>query len=662
MNPAAVAPNAGHSVHFIDLPQMVSASGSVMLPGSKSISNRALLLAALAEGETECHALLDSDDTARMREALAKLGVAISAVGDGCLRVAGCGGRFPVRQAELFLGNAGTAFRSLAAVLSFAGGEYVLKGVPRMHERPIGDLVDALKACGANIDSLEKQGFPPLSIRPAIIRPGSVVKIRGDVSSQFLSGLLMALPLAGTQVTVEVEGELISKPYVDITLNLMARFGVTVERDGWRAFSIPAGARYRSPGTYQVEGDASSASYFLALGAIAGNPVRVTGVGKNAIQGDVRFADALAAMGATVEMGENWISAARPADGKPLTGIHLDCNPIPDAAMTLAVAALFAQGETTLANIGSWRVKETDRIAAMAAELRKLNVRVSVGADFLKITPPDAAHPLRPAAIDTYDDHRMAMCFSLASFGVPLRIHDPGCVAKTFPDYFDRFAAVVRPAPVIAIDGPTASGKGAVSARVAQALGFHYLDSGAIYRLTALAAREAGVDWADEAGVAAIAAQLDVAFHAGGVRLGGREVGEAIRDEKISSGASVVAALSAVREALLFRQRTFHRAPGLVGDGRDMGSVVFPHAQLKVFLTASPAVRAERRTRQLQERNEPASLSKIQADLEARDARDRNRPVAPLRQETDALLLETDHLGIDEAVTRVLDWFAARST
>jgi 3-phosphoshikimate 1-carboxyvinyltransferase len=660
--PAATAPNAGFPSRFIDLPQVISASGCVTLPGSKSISNRALLLAALAEGETELHALLDSDDTARMREALGTLGVAMSAASEGGLRVAGCGGRFPVRQAELFLGNAGTAVRSLAAALSFAGGEYVLKGVPRMHERPIGDLVDALRACGANIDSLEKQGFPPLLIRPAVIQPGSVVKIRGDVSSQFLSGLLMALPLAGAQVSVEVEGDLISKPYVDITLNLMARFGVSVEREGWRAFSIPAGARYRSPGLYQVEGDASSASYFLALGAIganAGNPVRVTGVGKNAIQGDVRFADALAAMGATVEMGENWISAARPTNGKPLTGIHLDCNHIPDAAMTLAIAALFAQGETTLANIASWRVKETDRIAAMAAELRKLNARVEEGTDFLKITPPDSAYPLQPAAIDTYDDHRMAMCFSLASFGVPLRIHDPGCVAKTFPDYFDRFAAVVKPAPVIAIDGPTASGKGVVSARVAQALGFHYLDSGALYRLTALAAREAGVDWADEAGVAAIAARLDVVFHAGGVRLKGSEVGEAIRDEEISSGASKVAALLAVREALLFRQRTFHRAPGLVGDGRDMGSVVFPRAQLKVFLTASSAVRAERRTRQLLERGEPATFCVIQADLEARDARDRARPVAPLRQEADALLLETDLLGIDEAVARVLDWFAA---
>jgi 3-phosphoshikimate 1-carboxyvinyltransferase len=598
-----------------------------------------------------------------MKAALAALGVAMSPTVGG-LRVTGCGGRFPVRQAELFLGNAGTAFRSLTAVLAFAGGKYVLKGVPRMHERPIGDLTDVLVACGANVASLEKEGFPPLSIRPADIRPGTVVKIRGDVSSQFLSALLMALPLAGVGTTVEVEGELISRPYVDITLNLMARFGVTVGREGWRAFSVPAGAVYRSPGIYRVEGDASSASYFLALGAIgasAEKPVRVVGVGKDSIQGDVRFADALAAMGATVEVGEDWIFAARPAGGRPLQRIHLDCNHIPDAAMTLAVVALFAQGESTLANIASWRVKETDRIAAMAAELRKLNVRVEEGADFLKVTPPDLEHPLRSAVIDTYDDHRVAMCFSLASFGVPLRIRDPGCVAKTFPGYFGRFGAVARPAPVIAIDGPTASGKGTLSARVAQALGFHYLDSGALYRLTALAARQAGVDWADEAGVAAIAAKLDVVFHEGGVRLNGQDVTEAIRGEEISSGASKVAALPAVREALLFRQRAFHRAPGLVGDGRDMGSVVFPGARLKVFLTANPAIRALRRTRQLQGRNEPADLCAIQADLEARDARDRARPVAPLRQEADARLLDNGLLSIDEAVAKVLEWFAARN-
>ncbi|MDR1350294.1 MAG: bifunctional 3-phosphoshikimate 1-carboxyvinyltransferase/cytidylate kinase, partial [Zoogloeaceae bacterium] len=596
---------------FLDLPQMISASGSICLPGSKSISNRALLLAALADGVTEIENLLVSDDTARMLEALRTLGVAIDDLGAGKWRVHGCAGHFPVRRAELFLGNAGTAFRSLTAVLALAGGDYALAGVPRMHERPIGDLVDALRQLGAEIGYSGKAGYPPLSIRGQRAedrRPGGkVVKVRGDVSSQFLTGLLLALPLTGVETTVEVTGALISRPYVEITLALMARFGVQVERQGWRSFTLPTAARYVSPGAFHVEGDASSASYFLALGAIGatGNDVvRVEGVGRNSIQGDVRFAEALAEMGAVIETGERWISARAPSDG--LRGITLDCNHIPDAAMTLAALALFASGRTRLTNIASWRVKETDRIAAMTKELSKLGARVEAGVDYLCVTPPDAEHPLHAAMIDTYDDHRMAMCLALASFAAPLRIHNPECVAKTFPDYFANFQKIVRPAPVIAIDGPTASGKGTVSVRVAAALGFHYLDSGALYRLTALAAQEAGVDWVDEAGVAALAAALDVVFQVGRVLLNGREVSDALRSEAISVAASRVAALPAVRAALLFRQRAFHRAPGLVGDGRDMASVVFPAAPLKIFLTASAPIRAERRYQQLQEKGQDA--------------------------------------------------------
>ena len=640
---------------FLDIPQLISAGGTVCLPGSKSISNRALLMAALSGGVVVISRLLSSDDTSRMLDALQTLGVECVRAPQGDLRVSGCGGRFPVGQAELFLGNAGTAFRSLTAVLALSGGDYTLTGTPRMHERPIGDLVDALRLLGADIEYLGQEGYPPLRLRPAKIRPGGVASVRGDVSSQFLTGLLMALPLTGAQTTVEVTGELISKPYIDITLDLMARFGVNVMRDGWRVFTVPAGARYVSPGTYAVEGDASSASYFLAAGAIAARPeahVRVEGVGVSAIQGDVRFVDALRQMGALVEMGEDWISVARPPEG--LNGITLDCNHIPDAAMTLATTALFARGQTRLTNIASWRVKETDRLRAMATELAKLGVRVEEGADTLTVTPPDETHRLRAATIDTYDDHRMAMCFSLAAFATPVRINDPACTAKTFPDYFARFEEIAIPAPVIAIDGPTASGKGTVSATVAARLGFHYLDSGAIYRLTALAAQQAGVDWADEGGVAAVAARLDAEFRDGGVWLNGGEVSAAIRSEEISTGASKVAALPQVRAALLFRQRAFNRAPGLVGDGRDMGSVVFPRAALKVFLTASAEVRAERRYKQLLERGQVADYAAIVADLKARDARDTNRSVAPLRQEADALLLDTDHLGIEEAVAQVL--------
>jgi 3-phosphoshikimate 1-carboxyvinyltransferase len=636
--------------HFLDIPQLTVGGGTVRLPGSKSISNRVLLLAALAEGETEVRDLLASDDTERMLEALKTLGIGVTQLGGENWRISGCAGRIPVRQAELFLGNAGTAFRPLTAALALAGGDYVLKGVARMHERPIGDLVDGLRQLGADVTYLGNDGYPPLHLKPAAIRPGGVLKVRGDVSSQFLTGLLMALPLTGEAATVEVIGELISKPYIEITLAIMARFGVAVQRDGWQRFTVPAGSRYRSPGTVYVEGDASSASYFLALGAIGGGPVRVEGVGRDSIQGDVKFAEALAQMGAPIEMGPNWMEARAPAGG--LLAVDLDCNHIPDAAMTLAVAALFAKGTTTLRNIASWRVKETDRIAAMATELRKLGAEVEEGADYIRVTPV----ALKPTAIDTYDDHRMAMCFSLAAFGTPLRINDPKCVAKTFPDYFERFASVTRAAPVIAIDGPSASGKGTVAARVAAALGYAYLDSGALYRLTALAARRAGIDWADEAAVAAIAASLDVAFSESDISLNGSPVGDVIRTEEISAGASKVAALPAVREALLFRQRAFNTAPGLVGDGRDMGSVVFQRARLKIFLTASAEARAERRYKQLIEKGLSANLPDLLLDLQQRDARDSGRSVAPLRQEADAKLLDTTSLTIEEAVNQVLLW------
>jgi 3-phosphoshikimate 1-carboxyvinyltransferase len=406
------------------------AAGSVRLPGSKSISNRVLLLAALAAGETGIGGLLDADDTKVMRDALSKLGVSFNGH-----KVTGAGGAFPVRKAELFLGNAGTAFRPLTAALCFCNGEYELSGVPRMHERPIGDLVDALRGIGANIKYLRTDGYPPLAVGPARLKTEHV-KVRGDVSSQFLTALLMALPLSGRPARIEVQGELISKPYVEITLNVMKRFGIEVRRTGWRYFDVPA-ATYRSPGRIAVEGDASSASYFLAAGAIGGGPVRVEGVGRDSIQGDVRFTEVLERMGAKVSFGPDWIEAS---GGQPLRAIDLDLNHIPDAAMTAAVMALFADGPSTLRNIASWRVKETDRIAAMATELRKLGAQVEEGKDFLKIHPGK----LKPdVAIDTYDDHRMAMSFSLAALGgVPVTINDPGCVAKTFPDYFQAFRSI----------------------------------------------------------------------------------------------------------------------------------------------------------------------------------------------------------------------------
>jgi 3-phosphoshikimate 1-carboxyvinyltransferase len=434
-------------MEFLDLGPFSRASGTVRLPGSKSISNRVLLLAALAEGETTITNLLDSDDTRVMLDALEKLGVRLKREGDTCV-VTGTRGAFTARTADLFLGNAGTAVRPLTAALAVNGGNYRIHGVPRMHERPIGDLVDGLRQIGARIDYEENEGYPPLRIRPGQISAEAPIRVRGDVSSQFLTSLLMTLPLVRTAsgvTTVQVDGELISKPYIEITIKLMARFGIDVERNGWHQFVVPAGQRYQSPGTIMVEGDASSASYLLAAGALGGGPVKVEGVGRSSIQGDVGFADALIRMGANLQMGDDWIEVRGVGtDHGKLDPIDMDFNLIPDAAMTIAVAALFADGTTTLRNIASWRVKETDRIAAMAIELRKVGAKVEEGEDFLMVTPPEKLIP--NASIDTYDDHRMAMCFSLVSLGgVPVRINDPKCVAKTFPDYFERFTALTHP-------------------------------------------------------------------------------------------------------------------------------------------------------------------------------------------------------------------------
>jgi 3-phosphoshikimate 1-carboxyvinyltransferase len=457
-----------------------------------------------------------------------------------------------------------------------------------------------------------------------------------------------------------------------------------VQRDASRSFTVTAGSRYVSPGVIYVEGDASSASYFLAAGAIGGGPVRIEGVGSDSIQGDVRFAEALSQMGARIAQGANWMEVQAPLSGK-LKAIDLDCNHIPDAAMTLAVVALFAEGTTTLRNIASWRVKETDRIHAMATELRKVGATVEKGADFIRVTglrtqdsgcsknvappsvslnpesgiPNPALSILNPAeGINTYDDHRMAMCFSLAAFGGQgMRINDPQCVAKTFPEYFAAFASVTQAVPVIAIDGPSASGKGTVAQRVADKLGFHYLDSGALYRLLATAANRDGVPLTDEFALADLAAQIDIRFVGDQVWLDGVLVGDEMRGEECASAASKVAGLPKVRAALLNKQHAFRRAPGLVSDGRDMASVVFPDAALKIFLTASAQARADRRYKQLKEKGMDANIAALLQDIEARDFRDTQRSVAPLQQATGAILLDTTALNIEQAVNFVLEQY-----
>ena len=706
---------------FLDLPRLNRAAGTVKLPGSKSISNRVLLLAGLAHGTTVVHDLLESDDTRVMLEALRQLGCGV-ATQQGAWHITGLGGRLKVREAQLFLGNAGTAMRPLTAALAvlaaMQGGDFTLAGVARMHERPIGDLVDALRPLGCTIDDLGRPGYPPLRVRGqwgGILNTSDPIRVRGDVSSQFLTALLLALPLvqsgrghapedgrgpAGLAMTdtnasglamtdtnasglstviasgaaakqsssrdivIEVQGELISKPYIEITLNLLERFGIQVQREGFSRFVIPAGSRYTTPGDIYVEGDASSASYFIAAGALAAaaeSPVRIEGVGSSSIQGDIQFVEAATAMGAVVRSGPNWLEVHRGA--WPLKGVTLDCNHIPDAAMTLAMMGLFADAPTRLTQVASWRVKETDRLAAMALELRKLGATVVEGPDFIEVHPLEAGL-WRDASWHTYDDHRMAMCGSLAAFGTPIRIEDPACVAKTFPDYFEAFFAMVQAdppsIPVITIDGPSASGKGTLASAVARRLGYHLLDSGALYRATGVAAARAGVSLKDEPACAAIAASMALSFEGDRAFLDGEDISDALREEEAGVRASLVAAMPLVRQALHDLQLSFRKLPGLVGDGRDMGTVVFPDATLKVFLTASAAQRAQRRHKQLISKGIQAKIEDLCAELEARDARDKSRSVAPLRPAQDALMLDNSELGIDDSVELVLKWWADR--
>ena len=669
-----------YDTEFLDLPPLHGIRGEVALPGSKSISNRVLLLAGLARGTTRIHGLLDSDDTRVMLDALTTLGCAIERRGeDEGLALTGLGGRLQCRQAQLFLGNAGTAMRPLAAVLAVLaatqGGSFELAGVPRMHERPIGDLVEALRQLGCGVECLGTDGYPPLRLTSlgGALRTQAPIRVRGDVSSQFLTALLLALPLVATDtdIVIEVDGELISRPYVEITLNLLARFGIAVQREGWQRFTLPRGCRYQTPGDIHVEADASSASYFIAAGAIAAQeqPLRIVGVGADSIQGDIRFVDAARAMGAAIVAGPSWLEVGRGA--WPLRAIELDCNQIPDAAMTLAVMALYAQGTTRLTHIASWRVKETDRIAAMATELGKLGAQVQSGPDWIAVTPPRA---WRDAAIATYDDHRIAMCFSLAAFnplaqaptagGVTVRILDPRCVGKTFPDYFETlFECVETPLeriPVITVDGPTASGKGTLASAVARTLGYHFLDSGAVYRATALAALRNGVAADDEAGLAELARHLDLRFEDGRATTAGEDVSDVLRLEEIGALASRISAFPAVRDALRELQLSFRRVPGLVADGRDMGSVIFPGAALKVFLTASAATRAERRYKQLIEKGISANIATLRGELEARDARDQSRSVSPLKPAPDAMLLDNSALSVETSVQAVLDAWQQR--
>jgi 3-phosphoshikimate 1-carboxyvinyltransferase len=598
-----------YDISFLDLPPLRAAGGCIRLPGSKSISNRVLLLAGLSEGCTEVHDLLDSDDTRVMLDALRTLGCTLEHRDTGVWAITGIGGMPAVREASLFLGNAGTAMRPLAAALAVLaalhGGRYAVSGVPRMHERPIGDLVDALRQLGCRIDELGVPGFPPLRLCGSGVdgmAPGRLdtvreIRVRGDVSSQFLTALLLALPLASTEraIHIAVDGELISKPYVEITLNLLARFGIAVQRQGFARFTIPQGSRYRSPGRIHVEADASSASYFIALGALAGldAPVRIEGVGLDSIQGDIRFIEAARAMGAVVEGGPAHLEVRRGA--WPLRALTMDCNHIPDAAMTLAVMALYADGTSRLTNIGSWRVKETDRIAAMASELRKLGAVVDEGAglDRRDGRPRAGRHRLHSTPT-TITASRCACRWPRSTRpACAVRILDPRCVAKTFPDYFEALFFVARGRcrghPRHRDRRPDRLRQGHAGGARGAALGWHQLDSGLLYRATALAAQRrawrptTSPQW--RAWLPAAAALRRRARCCSTARTSP----QICAWKHVGAMASRISAPRPCAARCNALQLSFRRLPGLVADGRDMGTVIFPGAPLKVFLTASAA-------------------------------------------------------------------------
>jgi len=632
------------------------AGGEISVPGSKSISNRALLLAALSSGQTELEGLLHSDDTVVMIEALRGLGVDVDIKGD-ITRVSGCAGLFPNEQADIFLGNAGTAVRTLVPVLALGKGEYKIRGVARMHERPIEDLVETLLNIGARIRYEGRKKFLPLHIKKSesldFSRP---IFVNGNISSQFLTGLLLALPLARQKIVIEVSGVLVSKPYIQLTLDMMNSFGVKVTNHNWKRFYIEGGQVYSRSKRYKVEGDASSASYFFAAGMLGRGPVFINNIVKDSIQGDIKLLDILSDIGAQISWAERGLSVSMPKD-KAIRAFDLDLNHIPDAAMTLAIIALFADGPCRLRNIGNWRVKETDRLSAMTTEMRKLGVNVSEGPDSLEIEPPTSFN--EGVAIDTYDDHRMAMCFALVAFaGLDITINDPKCASKTFPNFFEKLESALQ-APVITIDGPSGSGKGTVARQVANRLGFSYLDSGALYRSVGLFYLNGGEsnNLSDPVSVKKFMDQIRIELSGDTIFLNGEDVTKQIREESVSMAASKVAKSEIIRGLMYELQRNVRHAPGLVADGRDMGTTVFPGARLKIYLTASLEERARRRYLQLVESGERVNMEGLVAEMGRRDLEDSSRSSSPMRQAESAIEIDSTGKGIAEVVQDVLDAF-----
>ncbi|NNC92819.1 MAG: 3-phosphoshikimate 1-carboxyvinyltransferase [Acidimicrobiia bacterium] len=625
--------------------------GIVRLPGSKSITNRALVVAALASGTTRLHGALRSDDTDAMVDSLTRLGVSVTWEGDD-LVVVGSAGTLGRGDAEIDVRGSGTTARFLTAAAAVHAGTVTIDGNRRMRQRPIGDLVRTLGELGAAVEVLGSEDRPPLRVHgPALA--GGAAMLDASQSSQFASAVLMVAPHADSGVVLELQEPIVSRPYIDQTLTVMEAFGAEAGWDGPTTLVVESGAYTGKD--FVIEGDASAAAYPLVAAAVCGGTVRVGPLPAESVQADLGLVPVLERMGASVKRDGDEIELT--GSPRTLTAVTEDMNAAPDSVVALAVAALFAEGETRLENIANLRIKESNRIDDLAAELRKLGGIVEAGADHLAISGGE----LHPATIDPHDDHRMAMAFAVAGLRIPgVAIKDPECVAKTWPDYFAVQDSITTPL-IVAIDGPGGVGKSTVSQAVAARFGLGHLETGGMYRAGALAAIEAGLDLADEEAVAGLIDTLTVDIVDGRVMMEGRDVTVALRTEAVSAASSRVSAVPRVREALVALQRRWvdPDGPGAVVEGRDIGTVVFPDSPAKIFLTAQPEVRAIRRVRDLGLSDD--DIPRIAAELAARDERDSTRVTSPLRPADDALVLDTSSLLIEDVIDAVAGFVVSRA-
>jgi len=669
-----------------------TATGDLQLPASKSISLRAMLLASLGKGAVTIKNTLISEDTLVMRDILIELGVSVSFLAEssngsefssnGVCIISGCEGFFPGleqnRRITLNVKNSGLSARTILPSLSFmllnprANCSVFLDGVERMRARPMSELFSVLESLGSKISYPKQKSSFPCEFSPSEARKITEIEIDCSKSSQVLTGLLQILPYLNSIYSKKIKllalGTIVSRPYIDLTKNVLSKFGCPVVETLPGQFYTSALA-LRSPKNFIVEGDASSASYFFASACIGGGPIRVHGISQDSKQGDIKLLDVLEKIGATVRWGNSYVEIFR--KGR-LRGIEIDCIEIPDAAMVLSTLALFCDEPTKLINIASWKEKETDRIAAVVQGLERLGVVVHrKGDDAITINP---VPQLNRAKISTFNDHRIAMTFSMAAFALKdevgcvknrvLQIENPECVEKTFPYFFEEFSRVCSEAvPVITVDGPTASGKGTIANHVGKKLGFNVLDSGAFYRSLALITKWENIDEGDHRAITSRARNLSLRTKGSRFFLGEDDVTMLMRDEKIGLLASKIAKYEDVRRALIMAQRDFARLPGLVADGRDMGSVVFPKGALRVFLTAKPEIRAKRRFKQLIEKEIPCTLNDIFQDITERDNSDYNRPVASLAlaEEAATLTIDSSSKTIEEVVEIIVSEYRSLS-